>query len=197
MISGRTGAVLVAGFDERPGDSLGNVTAGCGDIDGDGIPDFVAGNTALFQRLGVITAFSGKDGHIVYSWRLPDPEFEPTLLRAGIDIDRDGVPDILAGCPYVGLNGTLFVFSGRDGSILSRLTRANSTLGSGLFGLWLGVIGVQPGSPYPCFAVAEPAYEHTLGGAFGALGRISIYRGSPAGTEAYGLSCRGHAQAHR
>jgi hypothetical protein len=186
VISGRTGKVLVTGRDDQLGDNIGDNVDGCGDMDGDGIPDFVSSGRG--RTGGVVRAFSGRTGAAIHTWRRAaiDPCFGASFLKSeGIDVDLDGVPDVIVanqGC------GSLWVLSGRDGSIIfQQLNQSGELGGRGT------VVGVQPGSPFPVFAVPQFSYMDSPGHPFVTLGRLLVYRGSPKGVEVFGLSCRGTA----
>jgi hypothetical protein len=195
VFSGRTGQILVMGVDERAGDYIGTCVDGCGDLDGDGVPDFVSGGAGTGRARGVVTAFSGKTGHVIRTWSSETIGlgFEGWDVKSGgIDVDRDGAPDVIVGAPqYIGESGAraaVFVFSGRDGSEIFRFPQpARSTE----IGWSVAALGVFPGSPFPCLATSEPLWGAYQGGILDALGRVAVYRGSPAGAQAYGLPCNG------
>ena len=96
LFSGRTGKVLVVGLDEQQGDNLGAAVDGCGDMDGDRIPDFVAGG-GQSQRVAV-RAFSGRTGQGIRSWTNATVSTLGGLAikSGGIDIDQDGVPEVIS-----------------------------------------------------------------------------------------------------
>ena len=191
VLSGKTGKILVVGFDVKPGDRIGQACDGCGDMDGDGVPDFVAGGGTF--GMPVVTAFSGKTGKAIHTWRstLPSSDLGKVVKSAGIDVDRDGVPDVIAGAPlerrYPQAGGAFYVFSGRDGSVIFR----QDAKGGGTYlGEHLAIIGVQPGSAFPLYAVQEPDFGDGMP-RFSYQGRLLVYRGSPGGVEVFGSSCRG------
>ncbi|MFQ5504183.1 MAG: FG-GAP repeat domain-containing protein, partial [Planctomycetota bacterium] len=177
LVSGATGRTLVTGYGERPYDHLGFKVAGAGDIDGDGVPDFVAGSSGGFMTRARVRAFSGKTGKVIFQWT-DTTGF--ALPGRGIDMDRDGVPDIVVGTP-----GEVTVRSGRDGSTILRVS--NRTTGIGYF---VAALRPQPGSPFGLFAAGEPAYgPGNIRPTY--LGRIRVYRASPPGVQVYGATCKG------
>ena len=99
-----------------------------GDLDGDGVADFVAANQVTFDtRLG---AHSGIDGALLWSiQKAVDFDAEVGFAHLG-DRDGDGRPDFLVcsvgyipdgGPPQYIDNGTVLILSGKDGVILHRL----------------------------------------------------------------------------
>lgn len=69
-------------------------TEGIGDLDGDGVRDFVVGLT------GVIRVISGKDGSVL-AVRNGDGKLGEEIAAIG-DLDGDGISEILAGAPEGG-----------------------------------------------------------------------------------------------
>jgi FG-GAP repeat protein/VCBS repeat protein len=136
VFDGHTGTRL---YTVAPPQSAGNSAFGwsvaaAGDLDHDGLSDFVVG--APYTTVGKVAVqgrayvFSGKDGHLLYTLDDPQPaagEVFGWKVAAGSDLNKDGVPDILVGAPYkdVGANlaqGAAFAFSGADGKLLFPLT---------------------------------------------------------------------------
>lgn len=108
--------------------NFGNVVGEAGDVDGDHVPDVVVGDTdfeseKIFARFWII---SGSTGAVLCSFALPNdhplPGEHGSSLRVhgGVDVDKDGVPDLLiAAQPYTRwLQGSVFLVSGKSGSIL-------------------------------------------------------------------------------
>ncbi len=126
VISGPTGQILRVVTGQNFGDYIGSGCTGCGDLDGDGLPDFAAGG-GLSGSYGSVQAFSSRTGQrlwATYSGYVGD-RFG-FILRAS-DYDQDGIDDILSAA----WNGVRAV-SGRDGSILAYYI-PNSTASLGTF----------------------------------------------------------------
>jgi hypothetical protein len=94
-IGGATLATFVGGSNQHMGFSV----AAPGDLDGDGVPDFIASSQFI---TGATTAWSGADGSVV--WSLPGAFFF-NLEPVG-DCNGDGVPDVVGGGPGGGVGGT-------------------------------------------------------------------------------------------
>lgn len=123
VISGPTGQILRVVWGLNQGDYIGGGCTGCGDLDGDGLPDFAAGG-GLSGSNGSVQAFSSRTGarlFACYSGYVGD--HFGFVLRAA-DYDLDGVDDIIAAS-WRGMR----VVSGREGTII-----ASHPVSSTLFG---------------------------------------------------------------
>src|SRR6266849_4466706 len=163
VISGATLSVLftlddpkyqVEGAAPQFGGQLGFSVSAIADINGDGVPDVIAGaphevpgdfnaGTGIINA-GRAFAFSGRDGSVLLT--LDDPsQQEQGLLGyavAGLgDVNNDGVPDIAVGVPGKNIGdlnavGLVYIFSGRDGSLIRTLNHptqeVNARFGSAI-----------------------------------------------------------------
>lgn len=129
VYSGKTGTLLyeIPGSDQFQ--EFGRVFAGIGDVNADGKGDIVVGTHfatigALVQA-GAIHVLSGADGSLIR--RIDGSETEDRLgfsVAGTGDLDRDGVPDFVAGAPgpLGGThNGTVIVYSGATGAEIYRI----------------------------------------------------------------------------
>jgi len=167
VISGATLSVLftledpkyqVEGASPQFGPQLGFSVSGIADINGDGVPDVIAGAPHevpgdFNADQGIINAgrafaFSGRDGSVLLT--LDDPsQQEGGLLGyavAGLgDVNNDGVPDIAVGVPGKNIGdeedgliavGLVYIFSGSDGSLIRTLNhptqQVNARFGSAI-----------------------------------------------------------------
>ncbi|MEO8478047.1 MAG: FG-GAP-like repeat-containing protein [Gemmatimonadota bacterium] len=106
---------------EATGDEFGWIARGIGDVDGDSISDVVISatqNPPLGGARGKLYVYSGKGGNLLWTREGPAGAVLGIGLEAAGDVNRDGVPDVVAGAP--GIN-TVFVFSGHDGRELLAL----------------------------------------------------------------------------
>ena len=130
VYSGRTGALLhtVTG---QAGDRLGFAVSGPGDLDRDGVPDYVIGGQ------GRVLAISGADHHVLFDVRVARERFGFTVGPVG-DVDGDGRIDLVVGAPAADRGaGKAYVLSGNDGAVLwvARGPNPGAGLGSGVSGL--------------------------------------------------------------
>ncbi|MCU0867595.1 MAG: hypothetical protein MUC36_27755, partial [Planctomycetes bacterium] len=79
-------------FDGSPGDRLGAVVAGAGDVDGDGRPEVAGSALSRYVRV-----FAGRGDHaLLHEFTAPQPRFGTAIdLRA--DLDCDGMADLVLG----------------------------------------------------------------------------------------------------
>ncbi|MEE8147851.1 MAG: integrin alpha [Longimicrobiales bacterium] len=136
LYSGATGKEVfrVRGADVG-GEHLGFSVARMGDMDGDGITDFVAGDPLGLtvgpdKSGGAAFILSGVDGSLIR--RIYGPRSLLFMLGdnfrrvdGGQDVNGDGVPDLIVGNqganPHPGSSGNLEVYSGATGTMLWRV----------------------------------------------------------------------------
>jgi hypothetical protein len=146
-----------------PGDRLAEHATNLGDIDGDGIADYMGFPTS-FSPTGLTVQFSGSTGNVIRFWF----GFARSVVAGpNFDLDRDGVPDILIGngelvAPNVG--GRSRAISGRDGTVLWQVDNQPNILGSGIshavYG-WASTsvsLGTWPDKHYPSLSWIENDY---------------------------------------
>ena len=128
VFSGKDGSVLYTFNGLAYGNCFGHSVAGAGDVNRDGFPDLIVGaegfNPVARRYAGQATAFSGKDGSVLYTFNgVVFGDYFGTSVAGAGDVDRDGFPDIIVGAcgadPGGRSNaGQVTVFSGKDGSVL-------------------------------------------------------------------------------
>jgi hypothetical protein len=135
VYSSRSGKLLWTA-DGKAGDQLGTGIEAAGDTNHDGIPDVVASGPGN----GVAYVYSGRDGRVLQSFHgeAAGDSFGQHISGAG-DVDRDGCADVIVGAPANKAGGEgagrAYVYSGRDGHVLLRLTgKAGEALGSTVAG---------------------------------------------------------------
>ena len=183
-----------------------------GDIDGDGVTDYIVGAydspvrypspVDLSEHEGRAFVFSGKSGDLLFTLSTPEPmpyaAFGFAVAGAG-DVNQDGTPDFIVGAFGYGGTGPLgrggsgraFVFSGKNGQLLRTLQAPQPQTGGG-FGWAVSSLGDLNGDEVP----------ELLVGAFGqdGTGRVFVFEGKtgellltlepppPPGISAFGWS---------
>jgi hypothetical protein len=141
--------------DGKPGDTLGIGVEGAGDTNKDGIPDVIASAPGS----GHAYVYSGKDGRVLLTFNAEQTSdaFGRHVSGAG-DVNHDGYADVIVGAPGNAANGAgagrVYVYSGKDGSVLLTLTgeRAGDGFGSTVAGAtprtgMLLIVGAAAGGP--------------------------------------------------
>jgi hypothetical protein len=127
-----------------------------GDIDGDGIPDFVVGDPAGWDASGLPMAWilSGKNGSVLRRVALPSHQWS-IRLDGGSDLDGDGVPDLLIGGQPSHLEpGTIEIVSGRTGATLQYFSIPGSGRGDSD---WVRFVADFDRDGVPDVGVLEPS----------------------------------------
>jgi hypothetical protein len=123
IYSGVDGTFVRSHPGDAPGERFALVLADMGDVDGDGIGDYAAGSQHGAAGLGLVRAFSGATGAVLYS-KLGSStldEFAACLATLG-DLDGDGCAELLVGAPADSTGGVsagaAFAFSGAGGGLI-------------------------------------------------------------------------------
>ncbi len=132
VVSGASGLLLHAQVGSAAGAQLGELVAGIGDVDGDGIRDFAACAAGFNQGKGRVEVRSGSTGVLLW-WMdgaADSGELGRTGISAGPDVDGDGRPDLLISERGWDLlpkddRGRALLCSGATGAILRTFDGAN------------------------------------------------------------------------
>jgi hypothetical protein len=110
---------------ESSNDQFGWIARGIGDVDRDGVPDFVTSaptSKGGGQNSGRIYVYSTKSGKLLWKADGHTNDQLGTGLEAAGDVNADGSPDVVASAPG---GGYTKVYSGRDGRILRTFKAEN------------------------------------------------------------------------
>jgi hypothetical protein len=165
-----------------PPTSLSDSLALCGDLNGDGHPEFLAGaplDSSSALNAGMVRVHSGASGFAFQAFYGAEAHDQLGKVVDGAgDVDADGFPDVIAGCDKIG--NLLRVWSGATGALLYDLTAAEpDSLGYAISGL-----GDFNADGYADFAAAT-SQIYTSG-----AGLVAVYSGSDGLVLAqYGSAC--------
>jgi hypothetical protein len=190
LMSGARGSVLRTALSAHIGDDIGHSVACCGDLDADGVPDFVGGGGNTSNEL-TVQAFSGATAQPIwvatgtFGW----------ALAGGADIDLDGVGDVVAGAPgeLVQVSpqaaGAVHVLSGRDSARMLRFV--GKPVANDGKGFHVAAFAPQPASPFAGYVATGPFWLAGGGGTLPWQGRMYMVRGNPLGVAGFGTACPG------
>jgi hypothetical protein len=159
---------------EAEGDQYGWIARNVGDVDGDGVQDLTTSaptNDEAGEDAGKIYVYSGRTGELLWSavGDVPGGQLGLGIEAAG-DVDGDGTPDVGAGAPVAGA-GKVFIYSGRDGTVIHEIPGEEE---GSWFGRRVADLGDVDGDGYGEFLVGAPRAGDQAGKAF-------VYSGRDAG----------------
>jgi len=119
----------------------GSAVAGAGDVNADGYADVVIGaydDSSFYSGGGMARVQSGADGSVLYTfYGWADSQRLGYDVDGAGDVDGDGYDDIVVGVPRAGTpstseSGGVYVYSGKDGSVIRAFTPASFLTGDEL-----------------------------------------------------------------
>lgn len=157
---------------ETKGDQFSWIARGIGDVDGDRVNDVVTSApsfaaTGTSPGKGRVYLYSGRTGRSLWTFTGAEGDGVGTGLEGAGDVDRDGVPDVVAGAPG---SSRAYLLSGRDGAVLRTLTSQGPGEG---FGQSAAGAGDQNGDGHADVLVGAPSAGHGAAGA----GRVYLFSG--------------------
>jgi hypothetical protein len=125
IMSGKDGKLIREHYGDGPGDLFGLGVNGIGDINGDGVDDYIIGapengDPVNNYGTGYARLYSGKDGKTIHTFKGYEviSEFGFSVAPAG-DVNRDGITDIIIGSTLEGYGaGSARVFDGKTRKML-------------------------------------------------------------------------------
>lgn len=159
----------------------GSRVAGVGDIDRDGVPDFLVGMPGYAMVASYVPGravlHSGRTGAPIYTLLGANhAEHFGASLSAGDDFDGDGWLDFFVGAPnYQNAKGRVALYSGRTGGLITQWTGLHE---GSLFGSAIALVGRVDSGPRDDFAISAPAENY---GGVNGQGRVRIYAGEHLG----------------
>ncbi|HEY2346727.1 MAG TPA: FG-GAP-like repeat-containing protein [Xanthomonadaceae bacterium] len=155
---------------EAADDQFGWIARVLGDVDGDGVPDFVTSAPTKNiggENAGRVYVYSTKTGKLVWSVDGKPGDQLGTGVESAGDVDGDGIADVAAGAP----NGDkAYVYSGKDGHVLLTL---NAEAKGDMFGQHISSAGDFDHDGHADVIVGAP--NNNAGGK--GAGRAYVYSG--------------------
>jgi hypothetical protein len=155
VISGANGAVLWSKNGAKPGDRFGYAVASSGSTVVVGAPYFDSGDRTDRGRVYIYNGMTGallktKTGSKAkdrFGWS----------VSGGVDVNRDGQPDIIVGAPYDDTRasnaGAVYIFNGGSYTLLKKLTGERK---SDCFGWSVAMVGKINSDSWGDFVVGAP-----------------------------------------
>jgi len=154
VFSGRTGSLIRRIEDPTPqafaffGGFVNAIAPG--DLNGDGVSDFVIAAPGENGFVGAAYSFSGKDGSLLH--RFDNPDSDPdSFFTGGVsspgDVTGDGVGDLVIGGPFLNSGqGRTYLFNGKTGALVHKFDNPDPNFDptGGAFGFGVGH-GIEPG----------------------------------------------------
>lgn len=154
-------------------EEIGQTLATLPDIDGDGVPEVIAG--APTGEL--VRVLSGAGGALLWEWdHVAPPDFFGVAVADAGDVNGDGVEDVIVGAKgsFSSQIGDAYVYSGADGSLIFGIsgTHVGDEFGAAVLGL-----GDVDGDGVDDLAIGSPTVPVFSSG----YDRVEVRSGSTGG----------------
>ncbi len=179
MYSGATGLEIYRIDGTTQNSAFGTVMCTIGDINGDGAPEFVAGDPmysiGAYTFEGAIWLYSGIDGSVIYSDTGSPSSFFGNSIAVLNDLDFDGKPEFAVGAHNEAGGGVVHIYSsGKDG----RVKTYPSPTPNANFGIALSAISDLDADGVTDLIVGANRYDGVSGNDIGAVYLISGFTGN-------------------
>lgn len=179
IFSGADGSLLLH-IDGTTNSALfGSAVAALGDIDGDGVPDFLVSEVGRNSGAGRVYVFSGLTSNVIFQIDGAGDEALGTAISSAGDYNLDGTADFLIGSPFADSsgrsdNGEVQIYSGATGQEILLLEGLSSL---DYFGSSLSGNQFLDADAIPDFIIGSP--NRDPGGVPGA-GAATVFDGATA-----------------
>jgi hypothetical protein len=178
---------------EAANDQFGWIAREIGDVDGDGVTDFVTSAPTADNGSGRVYVYSTKNGKLL--WKMdgkPGDRLGIGIEAAG-DTNGDGIGDVIASAPGA---GKAYILSGKDGAVLHTL---DAEARSDMFGRHVSTAGDVNRDGFADVFVGAPGNNKGTGAAYVFSGKdgklLAKFTGEREG-DGFGSSVAGAAGKH-
>lgn len=201
VYSGANGSLLLQRDGSADGDGLGYSVAGAGDVNRDGVPDYIIGAPLASPSgnldAGSVYVYSGAIAKVLLFKKdgaYAGAQFGFSVAGAG-DVDGDGWADFIVGAPFSSQVGSAYVYSGLRGSLLYQM---NGDSSNDFFGFSATGAGDVDGDGKTDFLIGAPNAsrngKQNNGSVYlysGATGALLFQKDGAASYDHFGLSVAG------
>lgn len=176
ILSGLGGGVIRTHFGTAAGDRFGSNVAPGGDVDNDGVQDYLIAAVGFSSGRGAAHVYSGSTGSLLYSFPglVAGGKLGTGISRAG-DVNGDGHEDMIVGAPGTTPTGGAHVVSGATGLLLYSTVGTPFFSGVSGYGRDVGHLGDVNGDgvddllvgAYPGAFTFDKGYVRVVSGASG------------------------------
>ena len=134
IYSGNTGEELFTLLGSEADESFGTSISSAGDVNGDGFDDMIVGAPGGDSGTSSAYIFSGATGEQLHRFSGNGTDSFGISVSGIGDVDGDGYDDVIIGAPeddtFGTRSGSVSIFSGVDGSLITRYFGSSDSLGS-------------------------------------------------------------------